>query len=154
MTIETLHETFYRLAALETDECVIWPRHTNNGYGRISNFQQSGLKKYVHVAALEMRVGGRPPGTDAAHGPCHNRACMNYRHLRWATRVENMADAVRDGTHRNGPDKVAKIAPSDVQAIKARALSGERLVDIAADYGISRQVVYDVRTGRRWGWVA
>lgn len=31
---------------------------------------------------------------------CHNRGCVNPRHLRWGTRQDNIADRILDGTNR------------------------------------------------------
>ena len=75
---------FNELICLETDECIIWPHGKRDRYGMI---KMEGVQVSVHVVALERRVGPRPPGAVAAHAPivCHQRACLNYRHLRWAT---------------------------------------------------------------------
>lgn len=59
----------------------------------------------VHVLVLETFVGPRPPKHDGCHndGDRQNNALEN---LRWATRKENMADAITHGTAQRGAEKV------------------------------------------------
>lgn len=93
----TPRRAFEELAALETDECVVWPYGKSGGYGMI---RHEGRPTQVHRLALLRRTPLPFEGAVACHAPqiCHNRACMNYRHLRWATQVENVADKKVDGT--------------------------------------------------------
>lgn len=93
---------FLRLAALETDDCVIWP-YAKGGYKTrpYGQLRRDGKILRVHVEALRLRVPQPPPGRhgpyEVCHGPCHNSLCMNYRHLSWGTRSQNVRDRWRDG---------------------------------------------------------
>lgn len=71
---------------LETDDCIIWPYGKDgDGYGFMNG-------KAVH-REICFRVHGEPvsDANQAAHY-CGNCSCVNKRHLRWATRSENMLD--------------------------------------------------------------
>lgn len=96
------HETrafLARAAEHQGDDCLLWPYAKGTaGYGQTNI---NGTPMSAHRAVLILATGEPPyPDMQAAHAPlvCHNRLCVNPRHLRWATRIENMADKVLDGT--------------------------------------------------------
>ncbi len=138
--------------ASSTDQCIIWPyARTGSGYGKVN---VRGTLHNAHRLVLERAVGTPPcPGMAAAHAPlvCHNRLCVNPRHLRWATTAENHADKVPDGTHHRGERQGAsKLTTAQVLAIR----TDRRPIDaISKDYGISARYVYEIRAGRTWTWL-
>jgi hypothetical protein len=139
---------FQRLAAIDTDECVIWPHGTTTGgYGTMVD--HDGVRRYVHRHALELHAGPAPTGMEAAHS-CHTRRCMNARHLRWATVAENQADRIKDGTDHRG-QRHPKAVLTDAQVLEIRALIGtDSQANIARRYGVSQQLVCDIKKGRAW----
>lgn len=86
--------------AIPTNECLVWPFARNRGgYGVLSNPSGSEI---VSRIVCEMVNGPAPEPSDeydAAHS-CDNPPCFNPRHLRWATREENMQEAAAKGRTR------------------------------------------------------
>lgn len=138
--------------ASATDECIIWPYFIGrNGYGKVP---LNGRSHYVHRVVLERAAGPAPrPGMLAAHLPviCHNRACVNPRHLRWATPKQNMDDRVIDGTHHRGEHHHgAKLTAVQVLAIFRDGRTHQAIAD---EYGVTRTTITMIKLGRTWGWL-
>src|SRR5687767_12860617 len=78
------------------------PSLTKNGYLTV-NIERKPRK--VHALVLECFVGPRPEKHDACHndGTRTNNVLSN---LRWATRKENMRDAVGHGTAQSSAEKL------------------------------------------------
>lgn len=135
----------------QSDECLIWPYPLmDNGYPNISC---KGRNVCASRLLCELVHGKSPkPKLDACHR-CGNRQCVNPRHLRWGTRLENMADTIEHGTvprgERNGHAKLNEHAVREIRALKG-TLSRRR---IAERYGISEWSVTDIFYGRNWGWL-
>lgn len=139
-------------AAASMDECLPWPFSRDpGGYGQL---RVDGHLVQAHRAVLMLSAGPAPdPAMQAAHAPliCHNRACVNPRHLRWATRAENMADTVDDDTHRRGErSNAAKMTREQVLAIRSDGRPG---MAIAQSYGISTAQVSQIKNRKRWAWL-
>lgn len=133
-----------------TDACIEWPfALAPNGYPRIVH--PSYETHLVHRIVLTA-CGGEPPAATsmAAHKPttCHNPGCVNPRHLRWASNTENQQDRVRDNTSNRG--RGSQLTKQHVLTI---ARSRSRSVALGDQFGISRQAVADIRSGRTWAWL-
>ena len=115
--------TFAQLLAIESDDCVIWPHSTNSkGYGLV---QTNGKVQTVHSVVCAMHNGPRPEGKQVAHS-CGVRACMNYRHVRWATQAENEADKRIHGTVRAPSEGVV-----NVYVFRTRPSRSEQLTELS-----------------------
>jgi hypothetical protein len=74
----------------DLETCIIWPySKDSDGYGWAL---LDGMTRSVHRYVCE-KEHGPPIGerNQAAHS-CGEPACINRKHLRWATRSENMMD--------------------------------------------------------------
>jgi hypothetical protein len=134
-----------------SDDCLNWPYvRANYGYGEVA---VDGRKRLAHRIVCEVVYGPAPDGkNDAAHS-CGNRLCCNPRHLRWATRAENVADTRQHGTisrgERNGH---AKLTEADVRFI--RTLKGNLTsTEIAKKFGVSRGSIGKILSGKNWSWL-
>lgn len=113
-----------------------------------------GNSRLVHALVLMAFVGPRPPGADSLHwdgDPANNRLA----NLRWGTRAENVADALRHGTHRGGgpsgeQSPRAILTEAAVKAIRADARPAPIL---AAEYGVRPTTISKVRARKIWAHV-
>lgn len=134
------------------DDCLPWPySRANYGYGEIVI---NGRKRLAHRIICELAHGSAPEGkNDAAHS-CGNRLCCNPRHLRWASRQENVDDTLIHGTRLRG-ERVRHAKLTEQQVIEIRGLisDGVRKATIAKQYGITEASVLDIDAGRTWSWL-
>ena len=136
--------------------CMLWTGYrTTRGYG---SFGLRGTSVRAHRVSLQLAVGPHPVDKpQAAHAPeiCHRPSCVAPAHLRWATRFENAADRVADGTDPRGENHgLARLTEKQVLAIVSRWNAGERnLKTLASEFGVSRPAVHHVVTGSNWAWL-
>lgn len=144
--------TYDRLLATETDDCLLWPHSLNTpGYGQLGLGNK--VVGQVHVLACEHHHGLRPEGMQVAHS-CGNRPCMNGRHLRWATPVENAADRVEHGTDLRGEKSpAARLTEAQVHAIRHAHTLGITAVTLAAEYGVARRTINSIWQRKSWAWM-
>lgn len=135
----------------DTDDCVRWERSlAGNGYGMV----RDGKMRGAHVVVCEWAHGPKPAGREVAHS-CGVRCCVNPRHLRWATHVENVADRQTHGTTYFGNQHAnARLTDVDIPIIRARRAAGETLTALGREYGVSRVAIADVVSGKNWRHVA
>jgi hypothetical protein len=140
---------------METDDCVIWP-FTRNKFGYAYMSRKEGGTGIVSRRICEEKRGPPPSHKyDAAHS-CGNGhlGCVNWRHLRWATRVENAADKAGHGTAPRGVlSGRHKLSEADVVAIREAAADGVRHLQIASHFGVTRQAVSAIASRKRWAHI-
>ncbi len=134
-----------------TNDCIEWPYLLNeSGYGQV---RLNGKMMNAHRASLIIHAGPPPePSMHAAHEPvvCHNRKCVNPRHLRWATPASNMQDRVVDGTQvypageMHGASKLTASAVAEIRA------SGQTQKALASLYGVSNGQISKIIRRERW----
>jgi hypothetical protein len=166
LTGRELKRYWKRVDVSDGDGCWLWlgsrfPR----GYG-----SYCFRRKRIRATRIALLLDGRPmpkDGLRALHS-CDNPACVNPKHLRWGTDLENAADRKlrgRDNTAsgprhrtRTKPHLIlrgeghgcAKLTADDVIEIR-RDIRMQR--EIAATYGVSRSLIGQIRTGKLWSHV-
>lgn len=133
----------------EGEDCLIWPFARSHGYAIITRDRHN-----FPVSRLICEDEHGPPPT-AEHQAAHscgrgNLGCVARRHLRWATRTENMADTLIHGTRPLGERHgCAKITEEIVR--KIRGLQGTMPQrDIGRLFGISQAMVGQIHRRRNW----
>lgn len=129
-----------------SDDCLIWPfNKTDKGYG-----VARGGESLVHRRVCIVRHGQPPSQEHEAAHSCGNSSCVNPRHVRWATRVENMADAILHDTLEYGERRYnAKL--TNAQVIEIKSLKGVmRNKDVCEAYGIKSSRLSAIWNGRSW----
>ena len=126
------------LVSSPPDTCVEWPFASNgNGYGWAA---YQGKRFGAHRLSLFLASGALPPQKDAAHS-CHNRACVNPRHLSWKDRSANLIDRRADGTSG------AKLTADDVAVIRSSSETG---VALARQFNVTPSLIGKIRKGVCW----
>lgn len=136
-----------------SDECLIWPfNRGGDGYGRIMRYRAC---KLAHREMCEI-VHGPPPTSrhEAAHTCGNGRGgCVNPKHLRWATPVENQADRIGHGTSNRG-ERHGNSVLTEPEVLQIRALKGVvSQKQIAASFGVSRTAIRLIHNRKTWGWL-
>lgn len=146
---------FYEMVVLpyKGDDCLLWPfGRQSQGYGAI---KKVGSTTLVHRLACEA-VHGPPPTEkhEAAHscGKGH-LGCVNPRHTRWATRLENMADTLEHNTRSRGTHRHnAKLNEEAIRQIR-QLLKSKKIPEISKMYSVSEANIYLIAQRRSWAWV-
>ena len=125
--------------------CWLWDGGAvTQGYG---SFSVAGATKAAHRVSYELHCGPVPEGAMVLHS-CDVRCCVNPAHLRVGTHGENMRDRNARGRasagERNGR---AKLTEAQARAIRTAPGTGR---EVAARFGVSRDTVVRVRTGKVW----
>lgn len=138
--------------ASDTDDCILWPYGSVKGYAKVYDHarkQQSSASQ----AVLERTAGPKPsPDHVALHAPlvCNEPSCINPRHLRWGTALENQRDRLIDGTDLRGSRlSQAKLTERDVRQIRAE-LGKTTQADLGRRYGVTINAIWCIAHGRSW----
>lgn len=134
------------------DECWPWMAWADkSGYGRMGLGGHNSRGVGAHRIAYELAAGPIPEGLSVLHR-CDNRICVNLAHLFLGTHQDNMDDMMSKGRHGQTGCKGerhpgAKLTDAVVLQIKdATGLHRE----IAKDFGVSRSLVSQIKSGGIW----
>lgn len=101
----------------------------------------------VHLLVLVLFVGPRPPNSLGCHAddnPLNNAKSNLY----WGSFRSNARDMVRNGNHAG-----QKLSHAQVVEIYRRRNAGERGSDLAKEFGVSQQVVWNVANKKTGGYL-
>ena len=145
--------------------CWNWKRAKNvGGYGVFT--LANGPSLTAHRVAYALVYGDIPTGLCVCHR-CDNRACCNPAHLFLGTIAENNADRARKG--RNGDprrtgfstgaaqgerNRHAKLKEQDVKDIRKAVANGACQAELARQYGIANQNLWNLVHHRTWKHVS
>jgi HNH endonuclease len=130
------------------NECWLWTGMVliNVGYGYLQTLARNGPRKVITAHRLSYHIHKGDPGKLYVLHTCDNRLCVNPNHLFLGTHLENLEDMYQKQRHSHGESHgMHKLNESQVREIRRRADTGENQGKIAADFGISRTSVHDVR---------
>ena len=142
-------ERFWRKVE-KSDGCWLWKgRSMTVGYGYFST--DSGRRHgYAHRFSWELHNGPIPAGLCVLH-KCDVRLCVNPDHLFLGTRTDNSDDKTRKGrVPRGGDHWKSKLTEDQVLDIKDWIADGIQHHLIARHFGVCRQTVTSISTGRIW----
>lgn len=132
----------------KTESCWLWTGTICRGYGYIGIGPGGRQVRFrAHRLSWMLHFGDIPEGLEVMHS-CDNPACVRPAHLMLGTHQENIADAIRKG--RKNCWGLQKLTAHDVHQIRAMRAAGTLQKDIAARFGVARNTVSQVLTGRNW----
>lgn len=135
------------------DDCIAWP-FSRGDQGRGTAWRNG--RQISAPRAMCFAAHGEPPTPEhqAAHS-CGNGhlGCMNPRHIRWATRLENAADRCAHGmTVKGSRVNTSKLSENQVREIRARqGLATAR--GLGREYGVSSTAISLIWKRENWGWL-
>jgi len=133
--------------------CWNWIGGTRGGeYG---GFWVDGKTVRAHRYSYETFVGSIPDGLSILH-KCDNPPCVNPNHLFAGTASDNARDMVDKGRapdQRGSSNPCSKLDEESVVKISNMIDSGVIQIDIARQFGVSPQLITDIKKGRRWSWL-
>lgn len=135
------------------DECLLWPfSRLPNGYGRV--FFEGTYRSAARVMCQKANGAPASPEMETLHS-CGNGhlGCMNPRHVRWGTRLENMQDAIaHETTTRGARNSQAVLLEDQVREIRRLAVDTPYAV-VADKFSITPSAVGLIVRRERWGWL-
>lgn len=126
--------------------CLEWPEGVaDTGYGTIHDVGRK--RRSAHRVAYEEAFGQIPEGLYVLHA-CDNRKCVNPDHLFLGTCRDNSIDMRKKARH-----PIYHFTPEQVIEIRRRLQRGEKGVDIASSFGVSKSTISSIARGRTYTWV-
>ena len=123
----------------------------SNGYHDARAGKWAG-NQHALVRAFYEGFDCPPAGLHAAHGPCHNRGCVNPHHVSFKAKWENEQDKIRDRTHivgeRHGMAKLTDAERAEIQRLYATGQYSQR--ELGKRFGITQPRVQQIVNEPTW----
>ena len=115
----------------------------------------NGWTVQVHRLVREAFLSPLPGGMETLHGPGGKRD-NRVVNLSFGTKVENAADRLRDGTHREGTAlSWAKLTDEIVRDCRVRYVAGGVSgAALAAEFGVTFQTMHKALSRKTWKHIA
>lgn len=125
-------------------------KHNGNGQGRYLSVG-TRPRRLVHRIVAEAFLGKSDLDVRHLDGNHQNNMLSN---LAYGTRKENMHDAILHGTTCKGDRNARSVLnKQQVLLVKKMLSDGLSVKAIAARFSVSLECVYQIRSGKRWGWL-
>ena len=151
LTDRQLRNLWPKIDVRGPDECWEWTAERNHrGYGRV---KLNKVRYSAHRIAYKLAKGD--PGNLFVCHSCDNPKCCNPNHLWLGTQADNVHDCVKKGRlvdNRGERSGNHILTERQVRAIKAALIPSVFGVSklLAQKYGVSPQLICDIKAGRRW----
>jgi hypothetical protein len=144
----TLAERFWRHVLPEPNSgCWLWDGPVDSsGYGR---FRLGSSKVRVHRVSYGMHHGRPVPNGMRVLHSCDVPACVNPDHLRLGTDADNVADKVARNRQARG-ERVPGSKLTTAQVMAIRVAQGVTHRALAAEFGVSHNIVGRIRRRQKW----
>ena len=127
--------------------CWQWMKSNNDGYGSI---YMNGRSMPASHFSYILHVGPIPDGMWILH-KCDNPPCVRPDHLFLGTVIENNKDRDAKGRTNHGENvHTAKLTDTDIPAIRDMLSQGKSQSDIARIYGVKRNTIQGIASGKTW----
>lgn len=149
---KTLREKLLEHSVLVPETgCLLWQLGCNGaGYGKLVH---KGRHLLAYRAAYIEFIGEIPPGKLVLH-KCDTRHCVNYLHLFAGTHQDNSSDMKEKGRSARGHKHYnAILTEASVRDIRARLKAGEKNVQLAREYSVTRTVIAQIKRRDSWDWL-
>lgn len=152
--VQTIEKLFARCN--EVGECWEWTGYITNNVPHVTH-----MGEMVPVRKLMLELSGRPVRDGAFAGcGCKNKPCVNPDHAVVRSPLQHMQKMAATPAH-NEAARVAKLvmharrrAKLELSDVREIRLSVEPPIELAKQYGVSRQTVSRIQAGTAWREVA
>lgn len=114
-------------------------------YGKLGASNSSEWKAvYAHRVSYELHVGEIPDGSVVRHR-CDRPICVNPSHLLLGTCADNTIDM-----HEKGRSRTPRFTRTKAIDARRRRLAGESINSLAKAFGVTRQSMSRLLSGKTW----